>query len=113
MFDNLVFRGGMTSCKIKFSIKKPSDSTIAAVVTVSIEFMPEVPVRECVVEEGQGFDRKVSMTESCDHALLLVSTRTDSVVAQSDQNATQLQHVNVALKTQPMVLAPRVLVDVT
>jgi hypothetical protein len=70
MFDNLVFRGGMTSCKIKFSIKKPSDSTIAAVVTVPIEFMPEVPVGECVVEEGQGFDRKVSMTETCDHVCL-------------------------------------------
>ena len=70
VFDNLIFRGGMTSCKIQFSIKRPGDSGIASVQSASIDFLPEAPVGECIPTEGEGFDRKISMTESCDYVCL-------------------------------------------
>ena len=70
VFDNLVINGVMSSCKIKFSVSKPRDNTIDHVITTEIEFMPATPPGECEIKEGEGFDRKISMSETCDFVCL-------------------------------------------
>ena len=69
-FSNLIFRGDIKSTQIKFSIKNPSDSTVEPVISEAIEFMPAFEEGECVVTEGEGFDRKVGMSETCDYVCL-------------------------------------------
>ena len=65
IFDNLVFKGDLASTRLKFSITFPSDVEIESLITeMEIVFVPEMEA-ECVVEEGGGFDRKLSFTEGC------------------------------------------------
>ena len=65
IFDNLVFKGDLASTRLKFSITFPSDVEIDSLITeMEIVFVPEMEA-ECIVEEGGGFDRKLSFTEGC------------------------------------------------
>merc|ERR1712048_551784 len=64
------FRGDIKTSKIKFSIKNPSDSPIAPVITGDIEFLPAFEAGEFVVTEGGGFDRKIGMSDTCDFVCL-------------------------------------------
>ena len=65
IFDNLVFKGDLASTRLKFSITFPSDVEIESLITeMEIVFVPEMEA-ECIVEEGGGFDRKLSFTEGC------------------------------------------------
>merc|ERR1719383_719328 len=60
----------MDSTQIKFSIKNPSDSTIADIITDAITFMPAFEQGECEVNEGGVFDRKIGMSDTCDFVCL-------------------------------------------
>merc|ERR1711892_1253199 len=69
-FSNLIFNGDIKTTQIKFSIKNPSDATLESVISDPIEFLPAFEAGDCVVTEGEGFDRKIGMSETCDFVCL-------------------------------------------
>ena len=76
VFDNLIFKGGLKSTKLRFRLIQPPESDIAPVFTETINFLPGLGGNgksqgTCGAdEEGSTFGRNVATNDQCNYVCM-------------------------------------------